>query len=141
MNFVSKAREFRPDLHLLSTVISCKKAVETMARLFDTDQVADCQNLKLMLKVKGAFIKKVMTAIVVRMMHAWMTVMLQLVAVTLLQTLRVTSKPLVMMVTTPEKMAHPVAPVGVAGKSQSKKRERRQRSHWQTREGRCRLQQ
>ena len=58
MNFVSKAREFRPDLHLLSTVISCKKAVETMARLFDADQVAVCQNLKLMLKVKGAFIKK-----------------------------------------------------------------------------------
>ena len=70
-----------------------------------------------MLKVKGAFIKKqtVMTAIVVRMVHAWMTVMLQLVAVTLLQALRVTLKPLVMMVTAPEKMAHPVAPVGMAG--------------------------
>ena len=58
MNFVSKAREFRPDLHLLLTVISCKKAVETMARPFDADQVADCQSLKLMLKVKGAFTKK-----------------------------------------------------------------------------------
>ena len=55
-----------------------------------------------------------MTAIVARMMHAWMTVMLQLVTVTL-QAFRVTLKPLVMMVTAPEKMAHPVAPVGVAG--------------------------
>ena len=47
-----------------------------------------------------------------RMMHV---LMLQLVAVTTLQALRVTLKPLVMMVIAPEKMAHPVAPVGVAG--------------------------
>ena len=57
----------------------------------------------------------VMTATVVRMMHAWMTLMLQLVAVTLLQVLRVTWKLLVTMVTAPEMMTHPVAPVGVAG--------------------------
>ena len=42
MNFVNKTCEFRPDLHLLSMVISCMKAAETMARLFDIDQVADC---------------------------------------------------------------------------------------------------
>ena len=67
-------------------------------------------------------------------------------------------KPLMTMVTTPEMMMHPVAPMGVAwvepeagqgrgrrgqgGQGRARvKREKRQRSHWQTREGRCRLQQ
>ena len=43
-----------------------------MARLFDADQVADCQTLILKLKVKTVFTmnQRVTTAIVVRMMLA-----------------------------------------------------------------------